>query len=73
MGNNQNPEHKEGKLAKAIEEQTAKLPSDIFLWASLGSMALSPYLPGSWQKAHKPVFWAMGSAISFTLVCIIKS
>lgn len=36
-----NPEKKEGRLAEAIEEQTAKLPSDLFLWASLGSMAVS--------------------------------
>jgi hypothetical protein len=41
MTNNENPEHKEGKVATAIEEQTAKLPSDIFLWAALGSMAIS--------------------------------
>ncbi|MBA3901955.1 MAG: hypothetical protein H0X62_17420 [Bacteroidetes bacterium] len=32
---------KEGKLAKTIEEQTSKLPSDVFLWAALGSMAVS--------------------------------
>ena len=38
---NFNPEHKEGPVAEAIEEQTAKLPSDIFLWAALGSMAVS--------------------------------
>lgn len=37
MPTNPNPEHKEGKVAKAIEEQTAKLPSDLFLWAALGS------------------------------------
>jgi hypothetical protein len=37
----QNPQHKEGKVAKAIEEQTAKLPSDVFLWAAVGSMAIS--------------------------------
>jgi hypothetical protein len=36
-----NPTHKEGKVARAIEEQTAKLPSDTFLWASLASMATS--------------------------------
>lgn len=41
---NNNPEHAEGPVAKAIEEQTAKLPSDIFLWAALGSMAVSLYL-----------------------------
>jgi hypothetical protein len=33
--------HKEGKLAKTIEEQTAKLPSDVFLWAAIGSIAIS--------------------------------
>jgi len=36
-----NTSHKEGKVAKAIEKQTAKLPSDLFLWAALGSMATS--------------------------------
>jgi hypothetical protein len=36
-----NRQHKEGKVAKAIEEQTAKLPSDVFLWSALGSMAVS--------------------------------
>ncbi len=41
MPTNPNPEHKEGKVAKAIEEQTAKLPSDLFLWAALGSIAVS--------------------------------
>jgi hypothetical protein len=41
MPTNLNPEHKEGKVASAIEEQTAKLPSDLFLWAALGSMAVS--------------------------------
>ena len=41
MPTNPNPEHKEGKVAKAIEEQTAKIPSDVFLWAALGSMAIS--------------------------------
>jgi hypothetical protein len=36
-----NPEKKEGPVARAIEEQTAKLPSDVFLWAALGAMAAS--------------------------------
>lgn len=34
-------DHREGKVAKAIEEQTAKLPSDTFLWVSMGAMAAS--------------------------------
>ena len=38
---NFNPEKKEGRVAKAIEEQTAKLPSDAFLWASVTVMATS--------------------------------
>ena len=36
-----NPTHREGKVARVIEEQTAKLPSDLFLWLSIGSMATS--------------------------------
>lgn len=34
-------DHSEGPIAKTIEQQTAKLPSDLFLWAALGSMAAS--------------------------------
>ena len=34
-------EHTEGNVAMAIEDQTAKLPSDTFLWLGLGSMAAS--------------------------------
>ncbi|MBV9008423.1 MAG: hypothetical protein JO354_04545 [Verrucomicrobia bacterium] len=37
----QRQDHREGDLAKAIEQQTAKLPSDTFLWAALGSIAAS--------------------------------
>lgn len=36
-----NSKHKEGYVASAIEEQTAKIPSDVFLWASLSSMLAS--------------------------------
>ena len=39
-----NSAHHEGPLAKAIENQTAKLPSDLFLWAAIGSMGLSAAL-----------------------------
>jgi hypothetical protein len=37
-------EHAEGSVAKSIEQQTAKLPSDLFLWAALGSIAASATL-----------------------------
>ena len=33
--------HKEGPVAKAIEDQTAKLPSDAFLWIAIGAIAVS--------------------------------
>ena|ERR1700741_1050941 len=36
-----NPEKREGPLAKAIESQTARIPSDVFLWTSVGAMAAS--------------------------------
>ncbi|PIQ21832.1 MAG: hypothetical protein COW65_06710 [Cytophagales bacterium CG18_big_fil_WC_8_21_14_2_50_42_9] len=39
-----NPEHKEGPVAAAIEKYTSKLPSDLFLWAALASMAVSATL-----------------------------
>jgi len=36
-----NPRRKEGKIAKAIESETSRLPSDAFLWAAGGIMATS--------------------------------
>ena len=43
--------HTEGPLARAIEEQTARLPSDTFLWAAMGSLGLSLGLQLSGRKA----------------------
>ena len=37
-------DHTEGKVARTIEEQTAKLPSDTFLWAAGASIAASAAL-----------------------------
>lgn len=34
-------QHSEGTVAKSIEKQTAKLPSDLFLWAAGGAIATS--------------------------------
>ena len=31
----------EGPVAKAIEHQTSKIPSDVFLWAALGFLGVS--------------------------------
>lgn len=55
-----NPSHGEGKVAKEIEERTAKLPSDIFLWAALASMGVSLTLK-CMAKKHTALFigqWA---------------
>jgi len=44
----------EGIVARTIEEQTAKLPSDIFLWGALGSIGVSLYfeLTGNAEKSR---------------------
>ncbi len=50
----------EGPLARAIEEQTARLPSDTWLWAAGASIALSLYLQARDEK-QKALFvgnWA---------------
>lgn len=60
MERQQYGQHKEGPVAKAIEKQTAKLPSDTFLWASIGSMTASLTLGLMGQK-HASLFvgqWA---------------
>lgn len=41
---NFNPNKKEGPVAAAIEEYTSRIPSDVYLWAALGSMAISATL-----------------------------
>jgi hypothetical protein len=53
-------DHSEGTLARTIEEQTARLPSDTFLWAALGSMGLSLDLQmmGKQQMSNFVGHWA---------------
>jgi hypothetical protein len=48
---NEARQHSEGKVARTIEEQTAKLPSDVFLWAALGSMGTALALHVAGKKA----------------------
>ncbi len=55
MENTANEQHGEGKVAKAIENQTAKLPSDLFLWAALASMGVSATLQCLGKK-HAALF-----------------
>ena len=50
----------EGRLARAIEEQTARLPADTFLWAAVGTMGVSAALQLT-GKRHASLFvgqWA---------------
>lgn len=53
-------EHAEGPVARAIEQQTAKLPSDTFLWLAVSAMGVSLALRLSGQR-HGSLFvgqWA---------------
>jgi len=53
-------QHREGVVARSIEHQTAKLPSDLFLWAAGGSIAGSLCLQ-MMGKQHESLFvgqWA---------------
>lgn len=53
-------DHREGQVARSIENQTAKLPSDTFLWAAVASIATSATLQMMGNK-HASVFvgqWA---------------
>ena len=54
------PEHREGTIARTIEQQTAKLPSDLFLWAAVGSITASLVLmlTGNAKKANFVGQWA---------------
>lgn len=51
--------YSEGIVARTIEQQTAKLPSDIFLWGALGSIGISLYfeLNGETQKSSFVSRW----------------
>jgi hypothetical protein len=52
--------HSEGQVARTIEQQTARLPSDTFMWLAFGAMAASAALQISGNK-HVSLFvgqWA---------------
>ena len=53
-------QHSEGVVARTIEEQTAKLPSDVFLWAAGASIvgSLSLKMMGKHQDALFVGQWA---------------
>ena len=41
QSHSQMQEHSEGTVAKTLEQHTAKIPSDVFLWAAVGSIGAS--------------------------------
>jgi hypothetical protein len=49
-------EHSEGVVARTIEEQTAKLPSDTFLWAAVGAMGASAVMQFTGHKNKSQFF-----------------
>lgn len=53
-------EHREGPVARSIEQRTAKVPSDVFLWAALGSIAasLTVLITGNEKRANFIGQWA---------------
>jgi hypothetical protein len=53
-------DQREGPIARTIEQQTAKLPSDTFLWAALGAIAVSASLQfmGNRQVSNFVGQWA---------------
>ncbi|MFG0262915.1 MAG: hypothetical protein ACF788_11040 [Novipirellula sp. JB048] len=60
-------QHSEGTVARTIENQTAKLPSDVFLWAAFASIGGSLLLQSLDRKNESlfvgqwaPTFLALG-------------
>ena len=53
-------EHAEGRVARSIEQQTAKVPSDTFLWMAVGAMATSATLQMIGNK-HASLFVGQGA------------
>ena len=53
-------QHREGMVARTIEQQTAKLPSDLFLWGAVASIVGSLVLAiaGDQKKANFVGQWA---------------
>jgi hypothetical protein len=47
--------HAEGLIARTLEEQTAKLPSDLFLWAAVASIIVT-LIPKVTDRHHDSNF-----------------
>lgn len=53
-------EYREGSIAKSIEQQTAKIPSDVWLWAAFASIgaALICHIKGNEKHSNFIGHWA---------------
>lgn len=54
-GQSEPERHSEGSMAKSIEEQTARLPSDTFLWVAAAAIGASLVMEVS-GKRHASLF-----------------
>lgn len=75
MDNLKSKTHTEGQVTKKIEDQTARLPSTLFLSLALGSMALSLTLKLMGKK-HDALFvgqWAAPFLLLGTYNKIVKT
>ena len=43
-------EHGEGRVARTIEEQTAKMPSDVWLWAAFAAIGVSMFMHANGKR-----------------------
>ena len=48
-------DRREGPVARGIEKQTSKIPSDWFLWGAVGAIAASAVLQGM-NSRHRALF-----------------
>jgi hypothetical protein len=75
MENQNNPNYKEGEVTKEIEDKTARIPSSMFLYAALGSMAISLTLKCI-GRTHDALFvgqWAAPFLLLGTYNKIVKT
>ena len=66
--NSYNPKHNEGPIAKKIEKTTAKIPSDVYLWASVAAIGVSAIFKAT--KQHKTALFVGQWASPFMLLGI---
>jgi hypothetical protein len=57
---------KEAVITEAIEKGASKIPSDILLWASVGSMAVSVFLRMTGRKRASRFIWQLTAPFLIT-------